>query len=213
MTSAFTNPFLSSLERRRRSENIIAILNLFSIRETSRFNFWCEVFDIRDQGPWTGTTPRCLRLNESCWPKILYRKNYGDKKGSKSFQQQRKMFCRKFGWPSMKVLQIKVRRLKLFGCSLKLLANVQFTATRKRSVWLIPASYFTDLKKEHKCLKKSTVFILHFTPACVLLLVCSLQSAVCVLHWAVINIVIYHQVSVYHPCIHTFLAGQRHSLD
>ena len=54
-----------------------------------------------------------------------------------------------------------------------------------------PASYFTDLKKEHKCLKKSTVCILHFTPACVLLLVCSLhftlslhftpgpQSAVC----------------------------------
>ena len=92
----------------------------------------------------------------------------------------------------MKVFQIKVRRLKLFGCSLKLLANVQFTSTRKRSVSLIPASYFTDLKKkEHKCLKKSTVFILHFTPVCVLLLVCSLhftlslhftpgpQSAVC----------------------------------
>ena len=34
-----------------------------------------------------------LRLNESCWPKILYRKNYNDKKGSKSFQQQRRMFC------------------------------------------------------------------------------------------------------------------------
>ena len=29
MTSAFTNPFLSSLERRRRPENIIALLNLF----------------------------------------------------------------------------------------------------------------------------------------------------------------------------------------
>ena len=29
----------------------------------------------------------------------------------------------------------------------------------------------------------------------------------------VINIVIHHQVSVYHPCIHTFLAGQKHSLD
>ena len=39
----------------------------------------------------------------------------------------------------MKVLQIKVRRLKLFGCSLKLLANVQCTSTRKRGV--------------HKCLK------------------------------------------------------------
>ena len=93
----------------------------------SRFNFRCEVFDIRGLGPWNGTTLRC-------WPKILHRKNYGDKKGSKSFQQQRKMFCRKFGWPSMKVLQIKVRRLKLFRCSLKLLANVQCTSTRKRSV-------------------------------------------------------------------------------
>ena len=56
-TSAFTNPFLSSLERRRRPENIIALLNLFSVRETSHFNFRCEVFDIRDQGPSIGTTP------------------------------------------------------------------------------------------------------------------------------------------------------------
>ena len=38
--------------------------------------------------------------------KILYRKNYCNKKGSKSFQQKRKMFSRKFGWTSMKVLQI-----------------------------------------------------------------------------------------------------------
>ena len=80
-TSACTNLFLSSLERRRWPENIIAILNLISVRETSRFNFRCKVFHIRDQGPWTGTTPRCLSLNESCWPKILYRKDYGDKKG------------------------------------------------------------------------------------------------------------------------------------
>ena len=92
----------------------------------------------------------------------------------------------------MKVLQIKGRRLKLFGCSLKLLANVQCTSTRKRSVKLIPTSYFTDSKKkEHKCLKslQSLFCILH--PACVLLSVCSLhftlslhftpgpQSAVC----------------------------------
>ena len=68
---------------------------------------------------------RCLHLNESCWPKKLYRKNYGDENGSKSFQQQGKMFCREFGWPSMKVLQIKVGGRKLFGRSLKLLANVQ----------------------------------------------------------------------------------------
>ena len=131
-TSAFTNPFLSSLERHRRPENMIAILNLFPVRETSHFSFRYEVFDIRDQGPSIGTTPRCLRWNESFWPKILYRKNYGDKKGSKSFQQQKKVFCRKFGQPSMKVLQIKVRRLKLFGCSWKLLPNVQCTSTRKR---------------------------------------------------------------------------------
>ena len=86
----------------------------------------------------------------------------------------------------MKVLQIKERRLKLFGCLLKLLANVQCTSTRKRSVKLIPASYFTDSKKkEHKCLKslQSLFCILH--PACVLLSVFSLhftpgpQSAVC----------------------------------
>ena len=42
--------------------------------------------------------------------------------------------------------------LKLFGCSLKLLANVQCTSTRKRGVQLIPARYFTYLK-ERKCLK------------------------------------------------------------
>ena len=100
----------------------------------------------------------------------------------------------------MKVLQIKVRRLKLLGCLLKLLGNVQCTSTRKQIVQLIPASYFTDLeKKEHKCLKKSTVFILHFAPSLRFTLslqsafytqsafypwsaVCSLQSAVCVLH-------------------------------
>ena len=117
----------SSLELRWRPKNIIAILNLFFsvrawiidrlyfllsiVRETSRSSF-------RYTWLWIGTT-RCLRLNKSCWPKILYRKNYGDKNGSKSFQQQRKMFCRKFGWPSMKVFQIKVGGRKLFGCSLK----------------------------------------------------------------------------------------------
>ena len=82
------------------------------VRETSRSSF-------RYTWPWIGTT-WCLRLNKSCWPKKMYRKNYGDKNGSiKSFQQQRKMFCRKFGWPSMKVFQIKVGGRKLFGCSLK----------------------------------------------------------------------------------------------
>ena len=39
----------------------------------------------------------------------------------------------------------------------------------------LPSTYFTDLeKKEHKCLKKSTVFILHFAPS--LRFTLSLQS-------------------------------------
>ena len=72
-------PFFSGTSSTTRKHN--HNLEPFSVRETSRFNFIrCEVFDIRDQGPWTGTTPRCSRLNESCWPKILYRKSYGDKK-------------------------------------------------------------------------------------------------------------------------------------
>ena len=40
---------LSSLERRRRPKNIIAILNLFSVRETSLFNFRREVFVTSDR--------------------------------------------------------------------------------------------------------------------------------------------------------------------
>ena len=92
-------------------DNRETLLSISIVRETSSSSF-------RYTWPWIGTT-RCLRLNKSCWPKILYRKNYGDKNGSKTFQQQRKMFCRKFGWPSMKVLQIKVGGLKLFGRSLK----------------------------------------------------------------------------------------------
>ena len=92
----------------------------------------------------------------------------------------------------MKVLQINLRRLRLFGCSLKLLANVQCTSTRKRGVQLIPARYFTYLK-ERKCLKSlQSSFCILPQPAfysqsavCILLSVCilplvrSLQSAVC----------------------------------
>ena len=48
MTSAFTNPFLSSLEGHRQPENRIAILNLFPVQETSRFNFRHKVFNTRD---------------------------------------------------------------------------------------------------------------------------------------------------------------------
>ena len=54
----------------------------------------------------------------------------------------------------MNLLQIKVGRLKLLGCSLKLLANVLCTLTRKRVVFkLISASYLE--KKENKCLKNA----------------------------------------------------------
>ena len=88
-TSAFTNPFLSSLERHQRPENIIAILNLFFrprdfwSLHASTLNTKFSIYVTSDQGPWICATPWCLRLNESCWPRILYRKNYGDKKGSK----------------------------------------------------------------------------------------------------------------------------------
>ena len=55
----------------------------------------------------------------------------------------------------MNVLQIKVGRLKLVGCSLKVLANVLCTLTRKQVVTykLISASYLE--KKENKCLKNA----------------------------------------------------------
>ena len=69
--------------------------------------------------------------------KILYKKNYGDKKGKKSFQQLRKMCYRKFRLPSMNVLQIKVRRLKLYVIWMFIetnLANVQSISTRKKLV-------------------------------------------------------------------------------
>ena len=42
---AFTNPFLWSLEGHRWPENIIAVFNLFSVLETSRFNLKNEVFN------------------------------------------------------------------------------------------------------------------------------------------------------------------------
>ena len=45
---AFTNPFLCSLEGHRWPENIIAVFNLFSVLETSRFNFRNQVFNTCD---------------------------------------------------------------------------------------------------------------------------------------------------------------------
>ena len=74
---------LSSLERRRRPKNIIAILNPFFLSErphASTLDAKFSRYVTRDR-EFNSTTPRCLRLNESCWPKILYRKNYGDKTG------------------------------------------------------------------------------------------------------------------------------------
>ena len=50
LTSAFTNPFLSSLERRRRPEKHNRNLEPFSVRETSHLNFTrSEVFVTRDR--------------------------------------------------------------------------------------------------------------------------------------------------------------------
>ena len=82
------------------------------------------------------------------------------------------MLCRKFGWLSVKVLQIKERRLKLFGCSSKPLAMCDVL----RLVSRVPASYFTYLdRNEHKCFLslQSSFCILHLV--CGLLLVCSLH--------------------------------------
>ena len=110
------------------------------------------------------------------------------------------MFCRKFGWPSMKGLKIKVRRLKLFGRSLNFwrICHV-LTSTRKQGGnW-----YQLAIGEEGAQLfVKSTIFILHFAPSLRFTLslqsafytlsafyrwsaVSSLQSAVCVLHWPV----------------------------
>ena len=76
----------------------------------------------------------------------------------------------------MKVLQIKVHRLKLFGCSLKLLANVQCTSTGKRRVTDTGYLFHRFGEEGAQVFKKSlqSLFcILH--PACVLLSVCSLH--------------------------------------
>ena len=100
------------------------------------------------------------------------------------------MFCRKFGWPSMKVLQIKV--YTDLTCS-----DVHWNFWRMCNP-LQPGSEVCNWYRlaispiwRRRSTKKSTVFILHFTPACVLLSVCSLhftlslhftpgpQSAVC----------------------------------
>ena len=40
---------------------------------------------------WTRT--RCLRLNKSCWHKILYRRNNGDKKGVNHYNKKERCFA------------------------------------------------------------------------------------------------------------------------
>ena len=45
---AFTNPFFWSLEGHQWPENMIAVFNLFSVLETSRFNLKNEVFNTCD---------------------------------------------------------------------------------------------------------------------------------------------------------------------
>ena len=103
----------------------------------------------------------------------------------------------------MNVLQIKVRRLKLYVIRMFIetnLANVQCISTRKQLVcnWYKLAISITYLEKKEQMFKKSTIFILHFctkptfypqSAVCILHSVCilplqvhSLQSAVRVLH-------------------------------
>ena len=79
------------------------------------------------------------------------------------------MFCSKFGWHSMKVLQIEVRRLTLFGCSLKTLADVQCTSTRKRGQLPISPIW----RRRSTNVKKSTAFCTSLRFA--------LRSTVCIL--------------------------------
>ena len=81
-TSAFTNPFrtffsITSSTTQKHNRN----LKIFLLSERPHASTLDAKFSIYVASDRELVTPRCLRLNESCWPKILYRKNYGDKKG------------------------------------------------------------------------------------------------------------------------------------
>ena len=81
-TSAFTNPFrtffsITSSTTQKHNRN----LKIFLPSERPHASTLDAKFLIYVASDCELVTPRCLRLNESCWPKILYRKNYGDKKG------------------------------------------------------------------------------------------------------------------------------------
>ena len=78
LTYAFTSPFLSSLEHCRQPENIIAILNLFSVQETSCFNCRREVFDICDHELAQHYDVYAIKAAD----KILYTRRNGIKKWS-----------------------------------------------------------------------------------------------------------------------------------
>ena len=118
------------------------------------------------------------------------------------------MFCRKFGWPSMKVLQIKVKINTDLSCS-----DVHWNFWRMCNAlrlgsevcnWYRLATSPIWRRRSTNVKKKSTVFILHFAPSLRFTLslqsvfytqsaiypwsaICSLQSAVCVLHWPISN--------------------------
>ena len=81
-TSAFTNPFrtffsITSSTTQKHNRN----LKIFLPSERPHASTLDAKFSIYVASDRELVAPRCLRLNESCWPKILYRKNYGDKKG------------------------------------------------------------------------------------------------------------------------------------
>ena len=132
MTSAFTNPLRTFFSRTLSTtqKHIIAIFNLFSVRETSRFKFRCEVFNIRDQGPWIVTTPRCLR----CWPKILYRKNYADKKGVNHSNNKERCSAGNLDDLLWKYCKSRYADLTCSDVHWNFWRIVQSTSTRKRSV-------------------------------------------------------------------------------
>ena len=112
------------------------------------------------KGPSIGTTKRCLRLNESYWPKILYRKNYGDKKGSKSLQQQKR--CSAGNLDDLLWKCCKSRYADL-SCS-----DVHWNFWRMCNALRLGSevcNWYWRRRSTYKCLKTSTVFILHFSPS------------------------------------------------
>ena len=124
MTSAFTNPFFSSLENRRRPENITAILNLFSEGpQASKFSI-CVTMN------WYNTMMFMLKY---CTEGIIAIKKGANYSNNKERCSQ-EIFCDSIANQSTQTLAGQ--------CSLKLLVNVQCTLT----------NFFpTILKDEFSC--------------------------------------------------------------